>query len=84
METIRILVTEEHVDVEKQPHVYGEVDVEKRPVTEQKPFIETVRKADLTTGLDLTPWPPSRRGNGELRGDLQWSAPPGRRRGPRA
>lgn len=43
-ETIRIPLSEEQVTAEKETHVYGEVDVEKRNVTEQRRFQETVRK----------------------------------------
>ena len=43
-DTLRVPVSEERVDVEKETHVYGEVDVEKERYTEQQPFTERVRK----------------------------------------
>ena len=43
-ETIRIPVSEERVRVTKEPHVYGEVEVEKERTVEEKKFTETVRK----------------------------------------
>jgi uncharacterized protein (TIGR02271 family) len=43
-ETIRVPLSEEHVDVEKKAHVYGEVEVEKRKVTDQRQVSDTVRK----------------------------------------
>jgi len=41
---IRVPVYEEDVNVEKRPHVYGEVDVSKHQVTEQKHVSGTVRR----------------------------------------
>jgi uncharacterized protein (TIGR02271 family) len=41
---IRVPVYEEEVKVEKQPRVYGEVEVTKQPVTEERTVSGTVRK----------------------------------------
>lgn len=43
-ETVRIPLSEERVEVHKEPRVYGEVEVEKRRVTEERPVSGTVRK----------------------------------------
>jgi uncharacterized protein (TIGR02271 family) len=43
-EVLRIPVSEERVTITKEPHVYGEVDIETQRTTEQRPFTETVRK----------------------------------------
>ncbi len=43
-ETIRVPLREERAVPEKESHVYGEVDVEKRQVTEPRQFSDTVRK----------------------------------------